>query len=1589
MADNKKISKIKIGTTTYDIKDPNQPAAIEFDSNYDASTNKAATVQTVVNKINALDGGTIGTPGAGKTITALSQTNGNVSATFGNISITKSQVSDFPNSMPASDVYSWAKASSKPSYTYSEVGAAASDHTHNITLATDTGTSTVTLASAGKYKLTAGGQSVIFTMPTIPTVNYPVTSVNNKTGAVSLTYSDVSAASSTHTHDISLATSTGTSTVTLASAGKYALTAGGKSVIFTMPTIPTVSYPVTSVNTKTGAVVLSASDVGAIASSLKGANNGVAELDSSGKIPSSQLPSFVDDVLEYTAKSDFPATGETGKIYVDKTTNLTWRWSGSAYVEISPSLALGETSSTAYRGDRGKTAYDHSQATHARTDATKTEASSTNGNIKINGTETTVYTHPGSGTNPHGTTKSDVGLGNVGNFKAVSTVASQGLTDTEKSNARANIGAGTSNLTIGTTSSTAAAGNHTHTTTLASDTGTSTITLASAGKYKLTAGGTSVIFTMPTIPTVSYPVTSVAGKTGDVTLTNSDVGLGNVGNFKAVSTVASQGLTNTEKSNARANIGAGTSSLTIGTTASTAAAGNHSHAFSEITSKPTTLSGYGITDAASSSHTHTLTIASDTGTSSLDMAANTKYKITAGGNSFVFKTPADSAPVTSVNNKTGAVSLTYSDVGAQVAGNYASSSHTHDLSIASSSGTSALTMAANTKYQLTAGGKTFIFTTPPDSAPVTSVAGKTGAVTLTNSDVGLGNVGNFKAVSTVASQNLTSTEQANARANIGAGTSSLTIGTTATTAAAGNHTHTLSLATSTGNPSINLAANTKYQLSAGGSTYIFTTPPDTNDNYYHTTGSWSGLTYTATANGGAGALAFTIPTGTTSTTVAKGDHTHTFPVTSVNSKTGDVSLSASDVGAATSGHTHTTSLATDTGTSSITLASAGKYKLTAGGTSVVFTMPTIPSVSYPVTSVNNKTGAVSLTASDVGASATDEKLALYPIFPSTKDYYPIFAQESSTTDAAKRYCDYGNTGGLKYWVWNYTDGGTTTSKIAHLTLGNASDSRDGTLRLAKNGFETSISGGNITANRSVDLPDKSGTIALTDDIPADEKLAVSALTERGSTLYYPLMGATIAGVSINTANTRVYDYGLHYTVNSEGSNGTLTVGNNTVFGYPSSGKIYLVGADGGHTIQSGADNNGVFTATLPKKSGTVALTSDIPDVSGKIDTAGTGLSKSGTTLNHSNSVTAVTTAKLYPVKFDAQGHITGVGSEVTSLPASDVSSWAKASTKPSYTASEVGLGNVGNFKAVSTVANQGLTSTEQSNARTNIGAGTSNLTIGTTGSTAAAGNHTHDYSSTYAAKSHTHGNIQNGGTLQTNDITIASGDKLVVTDSSDSSKIARTSISFDGSTTTKALTQKGTWETFGTSNLAIGTTGTTAAAGNHTHTTTLATDTGTSTVTLASAGKYKLTAGGSSVIFTMPTIPTVNYPVTSVNSQTGAVSLSASDVGAATSNHTHTLSMATSSGTSSISLSANTKYQLTAGGSTYIFTTPVDNNTWNANSATVAGYVASPASTPGVTWKTNSSGTPNWQNEYYFQLSTTDALYTAITNAGWVNDVIV
>lgn len=86
----------------------------------------------------------------------------------------------------------------------------------------------------------------------------------------------------------------------------------------------------------------------------KGTADGVATLDGSGKIPTSQLPSYVSDVVEAENQGAFPPEGEASKIYVAKDTNKTYRWSGSQYVEISASIALGETSETAYAGDKGK-----------------------------------------------------------------------------------------------------------------------------------------------------------------------------------------------------------------------------------------------------------------------------------------------------------------------------------------------------------------------------------------------------------------------------------------------------------------------------------------------------------------------------------------------------------------------------------------------------------------------------------------------------------------------------------------------------------------------------------------------------------------------------------------------------------------------------------------------------------------------------------------------------------------------------------------------------------------------------------------------------------------------------------------------------------------------------------------------------------------------------------------------------------------------------------------------------------------------------------------------------------------------------------
>lgn len=198
----------------------------------------------------------------------------------------------------------------------------------------------------------------------------------------------------------------------------------------------------------------------------KGAPNGLASLNESGIIPSAQLPSYVDDVIEVDTFSNLPGTGESGKIYIVQDTNLTYRWSGTDYVEISKSLALGENSSTAYPGDKGKATTDKlnripdklitdtvnvnqstteavlsfttyrqeaqqvgrntltitsattsqaglmSSADKTKLDGLKDQAGITS---DINAVQTNLETHINNKSNPHEVTKDQVGLGNVDN----------------------------------------------------------------------------------------------------------------------------------------------------------------------------------------------------------------------------------------------------------------------------------------------------------------------------------------------------------------------------------------------------------------------------------------------------------------------------------------------------------------------------------------------------------------------------------------------------------------------------------------------------------------------------------------------------------------------------------------------------------------------------------------------------------------------------------------------------------------------------------------------------------------------------------------------------------------------------------------------------------------------------------------------------------------------------------------------------------------------------------------------------------------------------------------------------------------------
>ena len=378
----------------------------------------------------------------------------------------KADITDFPTSMPASDVSAWAKAATKPSYSKAEVGLGNVDNTadsaKSVKYAASAGSasSATTAATANALKVTelttqnlddtktvglyfAGGTNSVKNKPTgVDAFGLEVKKTAGGYLVQVLTEGNINpmktwirqfnaSAWSAWAHYFDSNHAPTWSQVSGKPSFATVATSGSYNDLFNKPTIPTIPGSLKNPNALTislngtsqgaydGSAVkninITASSVGAAASSHTHTKAQITDFPTSmpasdvyswakqsskpsytisevsGNLPASRisgtiaaanLPSYVDDVLEYASISKFPTTGESGKIYTALDTNKIYRWSGSAYVVISETIALGTTHSSAGYGDESRAAYNHS---------TKTSG------------------------NPHHVTKADVGLGSVDN----------------------------------------------------------------------------------------------------------------------------------------------------------------------------------------------------------------------------------------------------------------------------------------------------------------------------------------------------------------------------------------------------------------------------------------------------------------------------------------------------------------------------------------------------------------------------------------------------------------------------------------------------------------------------------------------------------------------------------------------------------------------------------------------------------------------------------------------------------------------------------------------------------------------------------------------------------------------------------------------------------------------------------------------------------------------------------------------------------------------------------------------------------------------------------------------------------------------
>lgn len=291
---------------------------------------------------------------------------------------TASEISDLPESLPASDVYDWAKQPTKPSYTPSEIGL---DKVGNFkAVSTEANQELSTQEKANARENIGAGDGDYNNLANKPELGDAAkkdidseiisdTSTNIPTTAAVVAYvQEHGGSGETYTEGTGINIDVDNSINVIYGTSAGTACEGNDSRLSDARPASDV-YDWAKQSTKP---TYDPSEIGAISADLIGEPGGIAELDENGLVPSSQLPSFVDDIVEgYYYNDAFYTTEEhttilkpeSGKIYVDLATNKTYRWGGSSYVTILSDLTLGETSSTAYRGDRGKVAYDHSQLT--------------------------------------------------------------------------------------------------------------------------------------------------------------------------------------------------------------------------------------------------------------------------------------------------------------------------------------------------------------------------------------------------------------------------------------------------------------------------------------------------------------------------------------------------------------------------------------------------------------------------------------------------------------------------------------------------------------------------------------------------------------------------------------------------------------------------------------------------------------------------------------------------------------------------------------------------------------------------------------------------------------------------------------------------------------------------------------------------------------------------------------------------------------------------------------------------------------------------------------------------------------------------